>query len=122
MHVRHHGHGRPAVPLASVRLAAGVARIGLRVAVIGSRDAGAAAVREMLRSPGAGLVPVAVFDDDARAHGLSMLGVPVVGSIDDIPEAASRYTIQQVLLAIPNPPPELVERALQASETAGRDP
>ena len=84
---------------------AGRKRMGLRVAVIGSRDTGAAAIREMLRSPGAGLVPVAVFDDDPRAHGLSVIGVPVVGTIADIPEAASRYTIQQVLLAIPSPVP-----------------
>ena len=97
----------------------GSKRMGLRVAVIGSRDTGAAAIREMLRSPGAGLVPVAVFDDDPRAHGLSVIGVPVVGTLADIPEAASRYTIQQVLLAIPSPAPELVERALLASEKAG---
>jgi FlaA1/EpsC-like NDP-sugar epimerase len=97
----------------------GSRRVGLRVAVVGSRDAGAAAIREMLRSPGAGLVPVAVFDDDTRAHGLSMMGVPVVGAIADIPAAASRYTLQQVLLTIPEPPPELVERVLQACETAG---
>jgi FlaA1/EpsC-like NDP-sugar epimerase len=97
----------------------GSKRLGLRVAVIGSRDAGAAAIREMLRSPGAGLVPVAVFDDDRRAHGLSLLGVPVVGDIDEIPKATSRYTIQQVLLAIPSPSPELVDRALRASERAG---
>ena len=97
----------------------GSKRLGLRVAVIGSRDAGAAAIREMLRSPGGGLVPVAVFDDDVRAHGLSLLGVPVVGSIDEIPKATGRFTIQQVLLAIPSPSPELVERALRASEQAG---
>ena len=97
----------------------GSRRVGLRVAVVGSRDAGAAAIREMLRSPGAGLVPVAVFDDDTRAHGLSLLGVPVVGSIADIPYAAHRYTLQQILLAIPDPPPELVERVLQACESAG---
>ena len=97
----------------------GSKRLGLRVAVIGSRDAGAAAISEMLRSPGAGLVPVAVFDDDERSHGLSLMGVPVVGAIDEIPKAASRYTIQQVLLAIPSPSPELVERALRASELAG---
>jgi FlaA1/EpsC-like NDP-sugar epimerase len=97
----------------------GSKRLGLRVAVIGSRDAGAAAIREMLRSPGAGLVPVAVFDDDRNAHGLSLLGVPVVGDISEIPKATSRYTIQQVLLAIPSPPPELVDRALRASELAG---
>ncbi len=97
----------------------GSKRLGLRVAVIGSRDTGAAAIREMLRSPGAGLVPVAVFDDDPRAHGLSLLGVPVVGTIAEIPESASRYTIQQILLAIPSPGPELVERALRSSEAAG---
>lgn len=96
----------------------GSRRVGLRVAVVGSHDAGASAIREMLRSPGTGLVPVAVFDDDARFHGLSMMGVPVVGSIADIPNAASRYTLQQVLLAIPEPSPRLVERVLQASETA----
>ncbi len=97
----------------------GARRVGLRVAVVGSRDAGAAAIREMLRSPGAGLVPVAVFDDDPRAHGLSMVGVPVVGSIGDIPNAASRYTLQQVLLTIPNPPRETVEKVLLACEEAG---
>ena len=96
----------------------GSRRVGLRVAVVGSRDAGAAAIREMLRSPGAGLVPVAVFDDDTRSHGLSMVGVPVVGSIAEIPNSVSRYTLQQVLLAIPNPPPEMVERVLQACEQA----
>ncbi|HUY22805.1 MAG TPA: nucleoside-diphosphate sugar epimerase/dehydratase [Acidimicrobiales bacterium] len=97
----------------------GTHHVGLRVAVIGSRDAGAEAIREMLRTPVAGLVPVAVFDDDGRGHGLSLIGVPVVGGIEDIPAAANRYTIQQVLLAIPNPAPELVERALKASEAAG---
>ena len=97
----------------------GTNRVGLRVAVIGSRDAGAEAIREMLRTPVAGFVPVAVFDDDARSHGLSLIGVPVVGGIDDIPAAAARYTIQQVLLAIPNPPPDIVDRALRAAEAAG---
>jgi FlaA1/EpsC-like NDP-sugar epimerase len=96
----------------------GSRRVGLRVGVVGSRDAGAAAIREMLRSPGAGLVPVAVFDDDSRAHGLSMLGVPVVGSIADIKGAVDRYMLQQVLLAIPDPPPEFVERVLNSCEAA----
>jgi FlaA1/EpsC-like NDP-sugar epimerase len=97
----------------------GSRRSGLRVAVIGSRDAGAAVVRDMLRNPKAGLIPVAVFDDDAGAHGLSLLGVPVVGGVDDIEAAAPRYDIQQVVLAIPSPSSELVERSLRASEAAG---
>jgi FlaA1/EpsC-like NDP-sugar epimerase len=97
----------------------GSRRVGLRVAVVGSRDTGASAVREMLRCPGAGLVPVAVFEDDVRAHGLSLLGVPVVGGIEDIPAATSRFSLQQVLLAIPDAPPALVEKVLRASENAG---
>ena len=97
----------------------GSRRMGLRVGIIGSRDAGAAVVRDMLRNPRAGLVPVAVFDDDPSTHGLSLLGVPVVGSVDDIPDAASRYAIQQVLLAIPTPSRNLVERTLRAAEAAG---
>lgn len=97
----------------------GTKRSGLRVAVVGSKDAGAAAVREMLRSPGAGLVPVAVYDDDAHGHGRSLMGVPVVGSIEDIPATAPRFMVQQVLLAIPNAEPKLVERVLSAAEEAG---
>lgn len=92
---------------------------GTRVAVIGSRDAGASAVRAMLDDPGAGLVPVAVFDDDRRAHGRSLLGVPVVGPVAAIPSAAARYGIEQVLLAIPSPSSALVHRSSLAAEAAG---
>ena len=97
----------------------GTRQMGLRVAVVGSYDMGAAAIREMQNCPSAGLIPVAVFDDDPRAHGLSLLGVPVVGTIADIPAAAERYMLQQVLLAIPSPTPELVENVLKVSEEAG---
>lgn len=97
----------------------GSRQMGLRVAIVGSFDMGAAAIREMQNCPSAGLIPVAVFDDDTRAHGLSLLGVPVVGKIADIPDATDRYMLQQVLLAIPSPPPELVEKVLRVSEQAG---
>jgi FlaA1/EpsC-like NDP-sugar epimerase len=92
--------------------------VGLRMAIVGGHDSGAAAIREMQRCPSAGLIPVAVFDDDVRTHGLSLLGVPVIGGIEHIPDAASRYTLQQVLLTVPSPQPELVERVLRACELA----
>jgi len=92
---------------------------GLRVAVIGSRDAGAAVVRDMLNNPRAGLVPVAVFDDDCAAHGLSLLGVPVVGPIDTIARSKESCGIEQVVLAIPSPSANLMHRSLLAAEAAG---
>ena len=92
--------------------------MGIRVAVVGSKDAGAAVIRGMLRNPGGGMFPVAVIDDDERTHGLSLMGVPVVGSIDDLPAAIEKLQIQQVLLAIPNPSTSVVERCVRASEDA----
>jgi FlaA1/EpsC-like NDP-sugar epimerase len=92
---------------------------GLRVAIVGSRDAAAAAIREMLRSPGAGLVPVAVFEEDASVHGRSLIGVPIVGSIADIPRSVNRYMIQQVLLAMPHPSPEVIAQILRSAEASG---
>jgi FlaA1/EpsC-like NDP-sugar epimerase len=92
---------------------------GLRVAIVGSRDAAAAAIREMLRSPGAGLIPVAIFEDDASVHGMSLVGVPVVGGIADIPASISRYMIQEVLLAMPDPSPEVIANVLKSAEAAG---
>jgi FlaA1/EpsC-like NDP-sugar epimerase len=92
---------------------------GLRVAIVGSRDAAASAVREMIRRPDAGLIPVAVFDDDTSVHGMSLIGVPIVGSIRDIPAATSRYNLQEVLLAIPNASPETIADVLHTTEAAG---
>lgn len=92
---------------------------GVRVAIIGSRDAGASAVRDMLNNPGAGLVPVAVFDDDVGAHGMSLQGVPVVGSVASIPTARKRFGFDQVLLAISSPSSTVMHESLLAAEAAG---
>jgi FlaA1/EpsC-like NDP-sugar epimerase len=92
--------------------------MGLRVGVIGSRDAGAAVVRGMLRNPSGGLFPVAVFDDDRKTHGYSLMGVPVVGPIDDIPAAVEKLQIQQILLAVPDPSTVLVEQCVKLAEEA----
>jgi FlaA1/EpsC-like NDP-sugar epimerase len=92
---------------------------GLRVAIVGSRDGAASAIREMLRYPAAGLIPVAVFDNDTSVHGMSLVGVPVVGAIGDIPAATSRYMLQQVLLAIPEAPPAMIADVLRSAEAAG---
>jgi FlaA1/EpsC-like NDP-sugar epimerase len=92
---------------------------GLRLAIVGSKEAAAQAVREMLRHPDAGLIPVAVFDDDTSVHGKTLVGVPVVGSISDIPAATPRFMLQEVLLTIPRPSPETIADVLRSAERAG---
>ncbi|MGI8686893.1 MAG: polysaccharide biosynthesis protein, partial [Acidimicrobiales bacterium] len=92
---------------------------GLRVVVIGAGDAGAALVREMLRSPRAGLVPVAVLDEDPRRHGRSFMGLRIEGGIDDLARVAVRTAAHQAVLAMTSIDQPLVRRAAAAAEKAG---
>lgn len=92
---------------------------GTRVVVVGARDAGAALIRELRRSPGAGLVPVAVVDDDEGGRPMSLAGVPLEGGIAHLAEVVRRTQAAQVVLAIPAPPLELVQRVFDQAAVAG---
>ncbi|MFW6090966.1 MAG: polysaccharide biosynthesis protein, partial [Actinomycetota bacterium] len=91
---------------------------GLRVVVLGAGQSGAALVREMLRNPRDGLIPVAMLDDDPRTQGRHCLGVPVVGPISDLPKVASERFAHQAVLAITDPPAETVRRAADYADKA----
>lgn len=94
------------------------ATAGLRVAVVGAGSSGAMIVREMRRNSAAGLVPVAVLDDDVQTHRMSLAGVPVVGAIERLPDVVQQFGIHQVVVAIPSAGPELVERVAHLAELA----
>ncbi|MGH3371523.1 MAG: formyltransferase family protein, partial [Nocardioidaceae bacterium] len=80
---------------------------GLRVAVVGAGEAGATIVRVMRRNPSAGLVPVAVLDDDPRTHGRSLAGVEVVGPIDGLAHVVRRLRVADLEASlVPRVPPE----------------
>ncbi|MDQ4130911.1 MAG: polysaccharide biosynthesis protein [Actinomycetota bacterium] len=89
-----------------------------RVAVMGAGDSGAAIVRDMLRSPEAGLVPVAVLDDDPRKQGRSLHGIPIIGGLGSVAKAVERYGADQALLAIPSADGELVRTIARAADDA----
>lgn len=80
-----------------------IAEAGMRVAVVGAGATGAAAVREMHHSPHAGLVPVAIVDDDPRLQHRTMLGIPVAGRVDELPRIIEEFDVHQVLLATSDP-------------------
>jgi FlaA1/EpsC-like NDP-sugar epimerase len=92
---------------------------GIRVAIVGAGSAAASLVREMRDRPSEGLVPVVVVDDDHRKHGLSMMGVPVIGSIDDLTETIRKVDAQQIVLAVANADRDLVQRVADSAQTAG---
>jgi FlaA1/EpsC-like NDP-sugar epimerase len=92
---------------------------GMRVLILGAGEAGAALIRDMLRSPRTGFSPVAILDDDRRTHGRSCLGVRIVGSLDDLPRVAAALSVHQAILAIGDPSPELARRTADLADVSG---
>jgi FlaA1/EpsC-like NDP-sugar epimerase len=90
-----------------------------RVAVVGAGDAGASILREMRRQPDSDRVPVVVVDDDQRKQGRSMLGVPVVGDIANLPAVVRHFRADEVLVAIPSADQQLINEIMEGAELAG---
>ena len=91
---------------------------GMRVAVLGAGETGAALVRDMLRA-GRGVVPVALLDDAPAKQGRGCMGVKVLGGIADLPRIAAERDVHQVVLAIPSAGADVVRRAAAAADEAG---
>lgn len=89
---------------------------GMRVVVIGAGDAGASLVADMLRSPKAGLSPVAVVDDDTARHGRSFMGICVEGGIDDLADVVQRTRAHMVVFAMTNADQATIRRAAAQAE------
>ena len=69
--------------------------------IIGAGAAGQAVLRELKTSEAADAVPRCIVDDDPNKWGRTIDGVPVVGGRKVIAEAAERYGVDQILIAIP---------------------
>lgn len=71
-----------------------------RLALIyGAGAGGELLVRELRSHPELGLAPVGFLDDEPRKRGKTVLGLPVLGSGDDLPEVAERAQVQAVLVS-----------------------
>jgi len=90
-----------------------------RVLIAGAGQAGTMLAREMLRHPEAGLVPVGYLDDAPAKQRLRFGGVRVWGGLSDLPRVARRLRADEVLIAIPSAPGEVVRRVVEAAREAG---
>ncbi|MCG2590424.1 polysaccharide biosynthesis protein [Rhodohalobacter sulfatireducens] len=84
-----------------------------RVLIAGAGESGNMAAREMFRHPQAGMHPVAFLDDDKSKQEQKFLGIPVVGTIDDMEEAVKKYKIDEILIAMPSESGEVIRRVVE---------
>ncbi len=79
-----------------------------RALIVGAGDAGALVVRELQKSSQLNLVPVGFLDDDPAKQKHSIHGVTVIGAVADLSSAIDLHKIDEVIIAIPSAPGQLV--------------
>ncbi len=73
-----------------------------RTLIVGAGKAGVLIARELKHSPDSELYPVAFIDDDRAKWNLEVLGLPVLGGRDQIPQVVSKLKIQKIVIAVPS--------------------
>jgi len=90
-----------------------------RVLVMGAGDAGAMIVREMQANPGLGLVPVGLLDDNRAKAGMTIHGVPVRGTREDIPRVVAEERADEVIIAMPTAPGQAIREIVAICQESG---
>ena len=72
-----------------------------RVLVMGAGDAGAMIVREMRNNTSLNMLPVGFVDDNVAKSGMTIHGVSVLGTRQDIPALVESKAIDEVIIAMP---------------------
>lgn len=73
-----------------------------RVMIVGGGDAGAMVIKELKNHYNLQSKPVVVIDDSKQKQGQSLIGVPIAGGRDSIPNLAEKYRIDEIIIAIPS--------------------
>ena len=96
----------------------GVVARGKEVIVVGAGDAGRVVVQEMQRSRMLAYTPIGFVDDDPRKRNTRILGVRVIGTMEDLPRIVREYTPDEVLIAIPSASGETRRRVVEAAQAS----
>jgi FlaA1/EpsC-like NDP-sugar epimerase len=91
---------------------------GKRALIIGSGFLGESLIREMKVDRHSYFYPVAMLDDNTSKIGRVLHDVPIVGRIEDLPNAVARYDIRIVIIAISALVGKELKRVLSLCEKA----
>ena len=91
----------------------------MRMLIVGAGDAGQMIARELRLNRKLRYDAVGFIDDDFRKQKVRFIGLPVLGTCDDIPDVCRRNQIEEVVIAIPSASGkqirEIVEKCQQAN-------
>jgi len=89
----------------------------VRALIVGAGNAGEMLVRDLKMNPGYKYEPVAYADDSSIKQGRTIHGVPVAGTIEEIPTLVRRLVVKEIIVAMPSATPALLQRILASCAT-----
>lgn len=88
-------------------------RAARRFLIIGAGNAGEALLREMMRRRDTPYHVVGFVDDDPDKYRMQIHGVPVLGTVDQLPQLCQKYSVDELAIAIPSATPKQMRRVVQ---------
>jgi len=92
---------------------------GKRLLVAGAGDAGQVVAREIHHSRFIDDHLVGFVDDDPAKQGMLIHGVPVLGSLDDLPRIVKSHQVDEVVIAMPTAEGTVIRRVFALCEESG---
>ena len=89
----------------------------IRTLIVGAGNGGSIFIRSLKRNS-SDVKVIGIVDDDPYKLKTFMYEIPVIGSINDIPELAKKYRVQQITIAIPSLEPKEYERIVDICNQA----
>ena len=88
----------------------------IRAMVVGAGNAGTMIIREFKTTDKIDYLPICLIDDDPNKLNKNIYGVKVVGGTSDIPKLAEKYSIDEIIIAMPSVPKTEIKRVYDICE------
>ena len=87
-----------------------------RLLIVGAGDAGEALLREIHRMPKAQYEVIGFIDDDLVKQGTLIQGLPVLGTLEQLPKICEDRNIEEIAIAVPSATAAEMRRVVQVCE------
>ena len=87
-----------------------------RFLIVGAGNAGEALLREILRMPVTQYDVVGLIDDDSVKQGTHIHGIPILGTVEQLPKICEEHKIEEIAIAMPSASPQQLRRVIQVCE------
>ena len=104
--------------LGSIRGTYSHEKINKYIMVVGAGSAASILIKEMA-APGTHAKIVCAIDDNENKKNKYLIGVPIVGTREDIPRVVKKYEITDIIIAMPSAPAEDVKEIISICQGTG---